>query len=147
MKSNCLIIMLSVLVILFGGCVRLEPVNSSVNRPIIERDPILKGEYPVRTPEANRKKKTIIGSWVSNQEQVYLSFMSNKNIEDNEQTMITKQRYIFFEDGILKNIMKIGDKETSYNGNWEYNEETQILHLATKDQTGKIIHMNHRVIW
>jgi hypothetical protein len=126
-----------------AGCVAV-PV-APVYYPIVERMPKLSGEYPVRAPIAVQSRDRLIGAWDMEYECNSIS-VCNTMADPVELSQIIKNRYEFYDDGVVKLQMKHDGKEFNHVGEWSY--ENGVIGMKFKNSnTGRRESMEMTALW
>ena len=113
--------------------------------PIVERMPKLSGEYPVRAPVAVQSRDRLIGVWDMEYECNSIS-VCNTMADPIEISQMVKNRYEFYDDGVLKLQMKLDGKEFNHVGEWSY--ENGVIGMKFKNSnTGRWESMEMTALW
>lgn len=126
-----------------AGCVAV-PV-APVYYPIVERMPKLSGEYPLRTPIAVQSRDRLIGAWDMEYETASIS-VSNTRADPIEQSLLIRNQYKFYGDGMVQLRMKTGGTETDRIGEWSY-ENGKVVMKFKNSHTGKLDVMEMTALW
>ena len=111
----------------------LMPMTPSFSRP--------------ETPKviAHLPKEKLIGRWSCSFVIDSRSSLLSMGYIGPSQTMTSHQTYCFFEDGTCRMITKMGDKETTWNGSWNYHDG--ILTISGEGGDGNRYSTDLKLYW
>ena len=94
--------------------------------------------FPLPEPKtaiAALPKEKVLGKWSTSYVLDTRSSLLSMGYIGPSQTMSSHQTYWFFDDGTCKTLIKMGGKETTWNGNWDYSDGILTVSGAGGDGT------------
>jgi len=144
---------LGVLLLGGGGCIPAGIDNgmAKLGYHHATREQILRPVQPtfpmpaVRTPIAILPRDKVVGKWSTSYVIDSRGGMLSRGYDGLTSSMTAHQTYLFFSDGTCKTVQQIDGKETTWNGNWDY--QGNVLTIAGMGGDGKQHKMGLTVIW